>query len=42
MPKYDKKAMRLNAHFNNKHGVPKENNKSTKISKAKKGYKKRK
>ena len=41
MPMYDKKALKLNAYLATKHGVPKENNKSTKISKHKRGYKKR-
>ena len=42
MAKSGKKAERVNAYFKLRHGVSKENNKPTKISKHKQGYKKRK
>jgi hypothetical protein len=41
MAKYGKKAQAVNAHYKLRLGEPKTNNKSTKISKHKKGYKKR-
>ena len=41
MAKSGKKAEKVNGYFKLRHGEQKENNKSTKISKHKQGYKKR-